>query len=84
MMSFIASRTPEPPKDRSIDVAVIGSGFAGLAAAIEAANEGAKRVVILEKMTAPGGNSVLNAGQLLPSDPLVRNRQVSRIVYNSL
>jgi flavocytochrome c len=64
MMSFKASITAEPPKDRSIDVAVIGSGFAGLAAAIEAANAGAKRVVIFEKMTAPGGNSVMNAGQI--------------------
>lgn len=47
-----------------IDVAVIGSGFAGLAAAIEAANSGASRVTIFEKMPSPGGNSIYNAGQV--------------------
>ena len=41
----------ELPKkwDETIDVVIIGSGFAGLAAAAEAAGGGAK-VVILEKM----------------------------------
>lgn len=43
------------------DVIVIGSGFAGLAAAIEAAESGAS-VQVLEKMTAPGGNSVISDG----------------------
>jgi succinate dehydrogenase/fumarate reductase flavoprotein subunit len=48
------------------DVAVIGSGFAGLSAAIEAStilpDDG--RVLIVEKMAVPGGNSVMNAGQI--------------------
>jgi len=35
--------------DETYDVVVIGSGFAGLAAAIEAKNNGAKDVVVLEK-----------------------------------
>ncbi len=43
------------------DVIVIGSGFAGLAAAIEAAGAGAS-VVVLEKMRAPGGNSIISDG----------------------
>ncbi len=43
------------------DVIVIGSGFAGLAAAIEAAGAGAA-VVVLEKMRAPGGNSIISDG----------------------
>jgi len=43
------------------DVVVIGSGFAGLAAAIEAHNAGAS-VIILEKMNAPGGNSIISDG----------------------
>ena len=42
---------------KHIDVAVIGSGFAGLSAGMEAANSGAKDVVIYEKMSVPGGNS---------------------------
>ncbi|HOH58341.1 MAG TPA: FAD-binding protein, partial [Smithellaceae bacterium] len=48
--------------DETYDVIVIGSGFAGLAAAIEAKNGGAKDVVVLEKMPVHGGNSVINGG----------------------
>ena len=47
--------------DEITDVVVIGSGFAGLAAAIEANNAGAS-VIILEKMNAPGGNSIISDG----------------------
>jgi len=47
--------------DETVDVVVIGSGFAGLAAAIEARNAGAS-VIILEKMKAPGGNSIISDG----------------------
>ncbi len=43
------------------DLIIIGSGFAGLAAAIEAAEAGAE-VMVLEKMKAPGGNSVISDG----------------------
>jgi flavocytochrome c len=46
------------------DIAIIGSGFAGLAAAIEAASSCDGKIVIVEKMSSPGGNSVMNAGQL--------------------
>ena len=49
--------------DETFDVIVIGSGFAGLAAAIEAKNGGAN-VVVLEKMTSFGGNSIINGGIL--------------------
>jgi len=45
----------------TFDVVVIGSGFAGLAAAYEAKKAGAS-VVILEKMRTPGGNSIINGG----------------------
>lgn len=47
--------------DETWDVVIIGSGFAGLAAAAEAAGAGAK-VVILEKMPIYGGNSIINGG----------------------
>ena len=40
---------------------IIGSGFAGLAAAIEAGNAGAS-VIILEKMKGRGGNSIISDG----------------------
>lgn len=45
------------------DVVIIGSGFAGLAAAIEATEAGAK-VVILEKNKTVGGNSSISDGAL--------------------
>lgn len=47
--------------DRETDVLVVGSGYAGLCAAIEAADKGAD-VLILEKNTFPGGNSMLSGG----------------------
>jgi flavocytochrome c len=43
------------------DVVVVGSGFAGLAAAIEAKNAGAS-VVVMDKMLVYGGNSIINGG----------------------
>lgn len=49
--------------DETTEVLVIGSGFAGLAAAIEAKKAGAK-VEVLEKMAMPGGNSIINGGIL--------------------
>lgn len=50
-----------PELKKSADVIIVGSGFAGLAAAIEAAEAGAS-VMVLEKMKAAGGNSVISDG----------------------
>lgn len=44
--------------DKETDILVVGSGYAGLCAAIEAAQAGAE-VVLLEKNTVYGGNSIL-------------------------
>ncbi|GAA6203161.1 flavocytochrome c [Aquicoccus sp. SU-CL01552] len=56
--------TAVPEKwDEDTDVVVIGSGFAGLAAAIEIADTGAS-VKVIEKMDKPGGNSMINGGQV--------------------
>ena len=49
--------------DETADVVIVGSGFAGLAAAIEAKKAGAS-VVVLEKMATVGGNSIINGGIL--------------------
>ncbi len=50
-----------PKWDETVDVIVVGTGFAGLAAAIEAKKAGAN-VIVLEKMTFAGGNSAINGG----------------------
>ncbi|MBS9782204.1 MAG: flavocytochrome c [Arcobacter sp.] len=47
--------------DEEYDVIVIGTGFAGLAAAAKAAQRGLK-VLVIEKMGRIGGNSVINGG----------------------
>jgi flavocytochrome c len=49
--------------DQSVDVLVIGSGFAGLSAAIEASKAGATTIII-DKMHVPGGNSAISGGLL--------------------
>ncbi len=46
--------------DQTVDVVVIGSGFAGLAAAIEAKEAGRRWPFM--KMPMHGGNSIINGG----------------------
>ncbi len=63
--------------DEEYDVVVIGSGFAGLSAAIEARESGAK-VVVIEKMRTPGGNSAISGGLLAVADsPLQQQYGIS-------
>ena len=42
---------------------VIGAGGAGLIAAIEAKNNGAQNVIVLEKMAFAGGNTLISGGE---------------------
>lgn len=46
------------------DIVVIGAGGAGMTAAIQAVQDGAKNVVILEKMPVTGGNTTRSTGGL--------------------
>ncbi len=55
------------------DVVVIGAGFAGLTAAIEAHNCGAS-VLVLEKMKAPGGNSIISDGGIAAAGTALQRR----------
>lgn len=48
--------------DEEVDVLIVGSGGAGLSAAVEAADAGAKRVLIIEKMGYMGGVTFMSQG----------------------
>ena len=55
-------KKPDPKKkDEGYDVVVVGAGFAGMCAALEAAEQGAK-TVLLEKMGRPDGTTVYSSG----------------------
>ncbi|MDK6804679.1 flavocytochrome c [Aerococcus sp. UMB7834] len=56
------------PIEKTVDVAVIGSGGAGLAAAVAALDKGASALV-LEKFPVIGGNTVRTGGQINAADP---------------
>ena len=60
--------------DETYDIVIIGSGFAGLAAAYEAKKAGAS-VVILEKMRTPGGNSIVNGGVVAAAGSPLQEKQ---------
>ena len=69
--------------DETLDTVVIGSGFAGLAAAAEAAKGGAK-VVIFEKMPVYGGNSVINGGEYNSWDDKLHLREKLKLPDDSV
>ncbi|MGY6646556.1 MAG: FAD-dependent oxidoreductase [Salinarimonas sp.] len=56
-----AADLPRPERSESADVVVIGGGMAGCAAALQAAEAGAS-VILVEKASRLGGNSILAAG----------------------
>lgn len=59
-------RAEELPKDikwnQTCSLLIIGTGFAGLAAALESHYIGMKDVLVIDKMPIPGGNSAVNGG----------------------
>ncbi|MBW6505693.1 MAG: FAD-dependent oxidoreductase [Rhodobacteraceae bacterium] len=72
------SLLPAPDTSETYDVVVIGSGIAGCAAALQAAEAGAK-VVLLEKMQSlwMGGNSLLAGGGFaMPLEATEASRRV--------
>ncbi len=61
LFAACGGQTASAPEAEAIDVIVIGSGGAGMAAAVEAAEAGAN-VVLLEKMPLVGGNTLRASG----------------------
>lgn len=66
----------EPPKkwDKTTDVLVVGTGYTGLAAAIEASDAGSK-VMLIEKNGFIGGNSAIASGAYNCVDPARQTKQ---------
>ncbi len=63
----------EKAKDTSCDIVIIGAGGAGLSAATEAASKG-KKVIVLEKMAACGGNTISSTGGLNASETSIQKK----------
>ncbi|MDO5531170.1 flavocytochrome c [Sutterella sp.] len=61
--------------DETHEIIVVGSGGAGMAAAVKAAQKGAKDVVVLEKLAFTGGNTLVSQGFMNASDPVRQPRQ---------
>ncbi len=72
----------EPLKkwDKETEVLVVGTGYAGLAAAIEAFDAGSK-VIIIEKNPFIGGNSIIASGAYNAVDP---KRQLKQGIKDSI
>lgn len=64
--------------DEEHEIVIIGSGFTGLAAAIEASKLGAKNIVVYDKMPYFGGNSTYNGGLFaVPDSPLQKESGIT-------
>ncbi|WP_297609365.1 FAD-dependent oxidoreductase [uncultured Sutterella sp.] len=62
---IVGSPAAEPlPREEEADVVVVGTGAAGLSAALAAVSEGARRVVVLEKAPLAGGHTIISSGSV--------------------
>ncbi|WP_028116311.1 flavocytochrome c [Ferrimonas senticii] len=77
MPALAVSKASDIKWNKTVEIAIIGSGFAGLAAGIEAMRNGAKQVTIFEKMGVYGGNSAINGGLFAaPNTPMQQQEGV--------
>lgn len=60
--------------ERTADVVVIGSGGAGMSAALEALRAGGE-VIVIEKMASAGGNTILAGSAMNAADPELQKKQ---------
>lgn len=50
--------------NKTVDFLIVGTGFAGLASALECHYLGVKNILVVDKMPTPGGNSIINGGAI--------------------
>lgn len=67
--------TEMPLIDKKADVIIVGAGGAGLAAGVSAFENGAKSVIILEKMPIIGGNTIRSGGAMNAVNPEKQKKQ---------
>lgn len=71
---------PLKARETEVDLVIIGAGAAGLSAAVSAAQEGLRDIVVLEKAPFAGGHSVLSGGSVNSIDP---ERQLKQGISDS-
>ncbi len=62
------SSQPTQVADKSADIVIVGAGGAGMSAAVQAVQDGATNVVIVEKAPITGGNTIYATGGLNASE----------------
>lgn len=70
--------------DKEAAVVVIGAGGAGLSAAVEAADQGADSVIVLEKTGSIGGTSFISQGMIAGYDTEIQKNTNVTITYEQM
>ncbi len=81
-------------EDATADIVVIGGGGAGLSAAIEAADAGTEKIIVLEKMLNTGGTTATAQGMIAgyetkvqkasKDEPITYDAMVANLMNNAL
>lgn len=78
-----ASKPPRAVKMKA-DVVVIGAGASGIAAAIEARDNGAKKVILLEKMASIGGTTCTSQGVIAGYETKIAKELGVSVSYDAM
>ena len=70
----VKNEVPDVQADqtKTADIVIVGAGGAGLSAAIEAVNNGAESVIIIEKTSATGGSLNFTSGSMSGAETIIQ------------